>query len=149
MIPTRKQTSTNLLPPPPSFLLCIYVKGCRTAGINTNLCASYSAGNLKLKVALPRTRPHMCNGNVAPKHTRRPANPHQGKLMLTQSLAFRYVATLTHRIIKLKIKIVLLASVIRTQKGGRRVLKCFTHVLLALACASGHIYINGTMKIRV
>lgn len=56
---------------------------------------SVLGGNVKLKVALPQTRPHMCNGNVAPKHMSRPANPHQWKQTLTWSLAFCYVATLT------------------------------------------------------
>lgn len=56
--------------PPSIFLLCIYLRG-----INTNLFALCWVDNVKLKVALPRTRPHMCNGNVAPKRTRSPDKP--------------------------------------------------------------------------
>lgn len=71
-------------PTPSIFLLCIYLRG-----INTNLSALCRVDNVKLKVALPRTRPHMCNGNVAPQRTGSPANPHEWEQKLTSSLAFR------------------------------------------------------------
>lgn len=90
----------------------------------------------------------MCNGNVAPKHMGRPANPHQWRQTRTQTLAFRYVATLTDRIIKLKIKISLLTSVIWTQEVEDEP-SSLSRVLLALVCASDQIYINSTMKKRV
>lgn len=75
----------------------------------------------------------MCNGNVAPKRTRSPANPHEWEQKSSSSLAFRHAATLADGIIKLKI--LKLASVIWTQEG-RRVNKCFTRVLLALECTT-------------
>lgn len=73
---------TSPSPPTAIFSALYYLNGFRTAGINTNLCAPCSAGNVKLKVALPRTRLHMCNGNVAAMHMRRPASPHQRRLTL-------------------------------------------------------------------
>lgn len=74
----------------------------------------------------------MCNGNVAPRHVRRPGQPTPTRA--NADALFRYAARLTDRI-KQKIKIFILPSLIWTPEGERRLVKCFTRALLALACA--------------
>lgn len=88
-------------PPHPRHIsaMCLSERMSRVRNKHKPLC---SVEKVKLKVALPRTRPHMCNGNVAPKRTRNPTNPHEWEQKWTSSLASRYVATLTDGSIKPK-----------------------------------------------
>lgn len=118
----QRKTSIRLwwrAPPRHISAMCLFERMSHVRNKHKTLC---SVENVKLKVALPRTRPHMCNGNVAPKHMRNPANPHEWEQKWTSSLAFHYVATLTDGSIKPKNKIFNPVSDVRFQRSSWSVL---------------------------